>query len=47
MIGEPGSGAAAPISASYMVGLLMAAQKHWIDITHSIDSARPKEGVSA
>jgi aminoglycoside phosphotransferase (APT) family kinase protein len=47
MIGEPGTGAAAPISASYMVGLLMAAQKHWIDITHGIDSARPKEGVTA
>jgi len=47
MLGEPGSGAATPISASYMIGLLMAAQRHWMDITTLIDSSRPRTGVSA
>lgn len=46
MVGEPGSGAA-PVAASYMIGLLMAAQQHWMDITVLIESAQPKTGVSA
>lgn len=47
MVGEPGSGAGAPVSASYMIGLLMAAQQHWMDITKDIDAARSNAGVRA
>lgn len=47
MVGEPGADTPAPISASYMIGLLMAAQQHWMDITKAIDATRSTAGVGA
>lgn len=47
MVGEPGSGADTPISASYMIGLLMAAQRHWMEIVDLIETSSLQAGVTA